>query len=73
MDSIISLCTRCGKKRIKGRENTYFIGSTKTKLTVYICPDKECQEVVEAEIISKEERRMALVQKRIDNSKKNSK
>jgi hypothetical protein len=74
MDSIISLCVRCGQERIKGKESTYLIGATKTKLTVYICADKECQKVVEAEIKSKEERRLALIQKRIDNSaKKNSK
>ena len=74
MDSIISLCVRCGKERIKGKESTYLIGSTKTKLIVYVCSDKECQKIVEAEIKAKEERRLALIQKRIDKStKKNSK
>lgn len=57
-------CIRCGKERIKGKEKTYFIGSTETKLTMYVCPDSQCQKKVEAELAAKEERRLAFSQKR---------
>lgn len=57
-------CIRCGKERIRGKEKTFFAGATKTKLTMYICPDKECQEKVEAGLAAKEERKLSFTKKR---------
>lgn len=57
-------CIKCGKERIKGKEKTYFVGSTKTKLTTYICPDRACQEKVEAGLAAKEERKLAFARRR---------
>jgi len=64
MEFISNPCTRCGKERIKGKEKTFFVNSKKTKLTIYICPDKECQKVVEEQLAAKEERRLAFAEKR---------
>lgn len=54
-------CIRCGKERIKGKEQTVILNSSKTKVTSYVCPDKECQKIVEKQIKEKEEKKMALI------------
>jgi len=59
-----SPCIRCGKERIKGKETIILINSKKAKLTIYICPDKECQKQVEAQLAAKEERRLSFTAKR---------
>jgi hypothetical protein len=64
MDFETNPCIRCGKERIKGKEKTFLAGSTKTKLTMYICPDKECQKKVDKQLREKEERRLAFAEKR---------
>ncbi|MEX0616351.1 MAG: hypothetical protein WD231_00895 [Candidatus Woykebacteria bacterium] len=51
-------CVRCGKERIKGKEDTFMLNSVKTKTVVYTCPDKECQKIVDKQIAEKEERRL---------------
>lgn len=46
-----SLCTRCGKERIEAKswneEITAFFGSTTIVHTEMVCPDAECQKIVE--------------------------
>ena len=37
------------------------LGSIKTKITVYVCPDKVCQKGVEKKIAEKEERRLNFI------------
>ena len=54
-------CTRCGKERIKGKEQIVILNTSKTKVTSYSCPDKECQKVVDKQIAVKEERKMYLI------------
>ena len=51
----------CGKERIKRKEGTVILGSIKTKITVYVCPDKICQKKVEKKIADKEEKRQFLL------------
>ncbi|OGY24948.1 MAG: hypothetical protein A2Y57_02360 [Candidatus Woykebacteria bacterium RBG_13_40_7b] len=57
-------CIRCGKERIKGTEKTVVLNSSKTKVTIYICPDKKCQKIVEAGFAAKEERRASFAARR---------
>ncbi|OGY22112.1 MAG: hypothetical protein A2126_00445 [Candidatus Woykebacteria bacterium GWB1_45_5] len=57
-------CIRCGKERIKGKVKFINTDSRKTKLTMYVCPDRECQKIVEAELAAKEERKLALTNRR---------
>ncbi len=46
-----NLCTRCGKDRIESKswneEITAFFGSTTIVHTEMVCPDAECQKIVE--------------------------
>lgn len=46
-----NLCTRCGKERIESKsweeEATAFFGSTTIVHTEMVCPDAECQKIVE--------------------------
>ncbi len=46
-----NLCTRCGKERIESKsweeEITAFFGSTTITHTEMVCPDAECQKIVE--------------------------
>ncbi|MCH7541753.1 hypothetical protein IH981_03200 [Patescibacteria group bacterium] len=66
-------CIRCGKERIKDREKIIVVNSMKAKLTVFVCPDKDCQKIVEEKIAAKEERRLAFAAKRtLHLSKKKS-
>jgi hypothetical protein len=54
-------CIRCGKERIKDKEQTVILNASKTKVTYYICPDKECQKIVSKQIKEKEEKKLALI------------
>ena len=65
-------CIRCGKERIKGTEKTVLLNSSKTKVTTYICPDKNCQKKVEADFAAKEERRLEFATRRSHPQKKSS-
>ena len=56
MDIESNPCISCGKERIKRREGTVLLGSIKTKITVYVCPDKICQKGVEKKIAEKEQK-----------------
>lgn len=46
-----SLCTRCGKERIEAKsweeEVTMYFGTSKVVHTEMVCPDAECQKIVE--------------------------
>jgi len=64
-------CIRCGKERVKGKERTLTINSTKTKITTYICPDKDCQKKVEADLAAKEERKLRFSARRNSHPTKN--
>ncbi len=54
-------CIRCGKERIKGKEQIVILNSSKTKVTSYVCPDNACQKIVNKQIAEKEERKMYLI------------
>ncbi len=47
-------CTRCGKERIEGKkykeEIATFFGTSTIVHVDTICPDKECQEIVESKL-----------------------
>lgn len=54
-------CTRCGKERIKEKEQTVVLNASKTKVISYVCPDKACQKIVAKQIKEKEEKKLALI------------
>lgn len=47
-------CTRCGKERIEGRKYTEeiatFLGTSTIVHVDTVCPDSECQEIVDAKL-----------------------
>lgn len=47
-------CTRCGKERIEGKkykeEIATFFGTSTIVHVDTVCPDKECQEIVDAKL-----------------------
>lgn len=51
---IINPCTRCGKERIEGKkwkeEIATFFGTSTIVHTETVCPDKECQKIVEEKL-----------------------
>jgi hypothetical protein len=57
-------CVRCGRERVKGKVKFINVDSRKTKLTMYVCPDKECQKIVEAEMAAREERRLSFAERK---------
>ena len=60
----VNPCIRCGKERVKGQEKFITVDARKTKITMYVCPDKECQKIVAAELAAKEERRLAFAERK---------
>ena len=64
MDFGTNPCIRCGKERVKHSEKNIVINSSNVKVTIFVCPDKECQKVVEKELAAKETRRLELTNRR---------
>ena len=60
----VNPCIRCGKERIKWAERTILINASKAKITIYVCPDKECQKIVEKELAAKEAKRLSFINKK---------
>lgn len=50
-----TLCIRCGKKRIIAKQWSEGEGSAKTFHTMTVCPDPECQKIVDAELQRKQD------------------
>jgi hypothetical protein len=73
-------CIRCGKERIVSKtwkeEVTNFFGSSFITHTETVCPDGECQKIVNAKFKQEKEKKEALMlekQKRYEQSQKNAK
>lgn len=70
MKTVSSSCIRCGTDRIKDKEKSFLSGNTKTKIVTYICPDKDCQKIVDAQIAAKEERKLGFAARRTHAAQK---
>lgn len=73
-------CIRCGKERIVSKtwkeEITNFFGSSFVTHTETVCPDEECQKVVDEKFRQEREKKEAIQlekQKRYEQSQKNAK
>ena len=80
MNSNSTPCIRCGKERIVSKtwkeEVTNFFGSSFITHTETVCPDEECQKIVDAKFKQEREKKEALLaekQKRYEQSQKNAK
>lgn len=56
----MSKCTRCGKERIIKSSRTEVLEKTSVIYTVTICPDPECQNLVEKSLIVEENKRKVM-------------
>ena len=52
---VINPCVRCGKPRIDAKTWKEYVGKSLVIFTNTVCPDRECQKIVDAQI---EERRI---------------
>lgn len=60
-----SLCTRCGKERIFKKQWEEKVGQAPPITHVLtVCPDKECQKILDAENKAKEEKKLLLKTKK---------
>lgn len=53
----MSNCTRCGKERVVKSSYTEKLEKTTVVYTVTICPDPECQKLVEKGLVADEAKR----------------
>ncbi|MCL4353540.1 hypothetical protein M1615_03710 [Patescibacteria group bacterium] len=53
----MSKCTRCGKERVIKSSYTEKLEKTTVIYTVTVCPDPECQKLVEMGLVADEEKR----------------
>ncbi len=67
-------CTRCGKERIVSKtwteEIENFMGKTTIKHMETVCPDPECQKVVDEKIDIQKKKKEALQQEREERMKR---
>lgn len=52
-------CVRCGKPRKVVKTWSEKIGTSKVKYTLAVCPDSECQKIVDATNAEREEKRLS--------------
>jgi hypothetical protein len=64
-------CIRCGKERIVSKTWTDVIGTSKVTFTNYVCPDSECQAVVEEEFNKKKTHLANIQAKSLERKKQN--
>ncbi|MEN9328540.1 MAG: hypothetical protein RI947_1348 [Candidatus Parcubacteria bacterium] len=60
----ISLCSRCGSERIIFKQWTETVGMSEIVCTQKICPNTECQSLVDKDIKQQKEKKDALERKR---------
>jgi hypothetical protein len=56
LKTIDNPCIRCGKDRIIAKEWKEKVGNSVIICTTNVCPDAECQKVVDAQLKSKKDR-----------------
>lgn len=70
-----SYCTRCGKERIVSRIWKEKIGLSVVETVEHVCPDKDCQKIINNEMARVKKKRLEAEEKRknmIRNRKKTS-
>lgn len=66
---ITSPCIRCGKQRIIGKTWTEKINGSTVSYTQTICPDPECQKIVEEQLQIKKDKLADIHQKSMERRK----
>lgn len=70
---IVNLCSRCGKQRVISKKWTEVLvtmrGEINIQHTESMCPNKECQKIVNKELQVEEQKRLKLKEKKEENDK----
>ena len=64
-----STCIRCGKLRVIGKTWTEKLNGSKITYTQTVCPDKECQKIVEEQLQVKKDKLADIHQKSLERRK----
>jgi len=56
----VSVCIRCGKERIVVSSRKEMVSKSEVVYTTTVCPDPECQKIVEKGLRDEERKRVAL-------------
>lgn len=50
-----TVCIRCGRERIVSKSWTEYVGTSLVTFVANVCPDEECQKIVDAQLKKKKE------------------
>ena len=64
LSSIPNPCSRCGKERTMSKTWTQTVGNFPLTRTITVCPDPECQKVINDEVLAQKEKREAIDMKK---------
>lgn len=67
--TVYTSCIRCGKTRILGKSWTEKTNGAKINYTQTVCPDPECQKLVEEELTKRREKVKDIQQKSLERRK----
>lgn len=67
-----NVCPRCGKQRVDGKTWSEGVGAFKVKVVMTVCPDKDCQKIVDAQYQKDKNERDAQTKARQDAKAKNA-
>lgn len=67
-----NVCPRCGKQRVDGKTWSEGVGTFRVKVVMTVCPDKECQKIVDAQYQKDKDERDAQTKAREDAKAKNA-
>lgn len=67
--SELNQCIRCGKKRIEAKKWSEHISGSLVTYTLNVCPDPECQKIVEEQLQRKRDKITAIQKKSLERRK----
>ena len=65
----MSKCTRCGKERIFKSSVVEKVGNSTITHTITVCPDPECQKMVEKSLVTEEKKRKIMYEEQEKRAK----
>lgn len=63
---MLNPCVQCGKERVDSKTWKEKSGSSVVTYTLTICPDPDCQKIVDKAIADRREKSAGLVKKKLD-------
>lgn len=64
-------CVRCGKMRVISDSWNGYVGTSLVTYTLTVCPDKECQKIVDEEFAKKKDHLESIKKKAMQRKKEN--